>query len=293
MSEPKIAERTISALVVVITGNEPQYGDSLSPYRSGPKLVQFFNELGRDDVYDQGFPSRHIYAEDCIREFIRASKIARVIEAAVDPRHFLDFRTSVDDAVTYLNKYLAYDGYALRRSGNQFRLGQLGGRLVQIDAAVNSLDPLSQEFIEEQIEKCDRKIQENDYDGAITNARSLLESVLHDLEGRLVDEPPEHDGDLQKLYKRVQKLLNLEPSRADISNALKQVLTGVTSIVTGIAPLRNKMGDSHARSHRPQRHHAKLAVNAARTAADFLLETFEYQVRQGTIMSVQRVKVNE
>lgn len=30
-------------------------------YRSGPKLVAFFNELGFSDIYAQGFLSRWIY----------------------------------------------------------------------------------------------------------------------------------------------------------------------------------------------------------------------------------------
>jgi hypothetical protein len=57
----------------------------------------------------------------------------------------------------------------------------------------------------------------------------------------------------------------------------------LTSVVSGLAPLRNKMSDAHARTFRPARHHAKLAVNAAKTAVDFVLETFEYQRQRGSI----------
>jgi len=34
-------------------------------YRSGPKLVEFFNSLGENDSYnrDEGFPSRWIYTD--------------------------------------------------------------------------------------------------------------------------------------------------------------------------------------------------------------------------------------
>ena len=65
---------------------------------------------------------------------------------------------------------------------------------------------VNQVFIEEQIKKCDRKLSENDFDGAITNARSLLEAVLCDVEQEIsADNPPPYAGDLVKLYKRVQK----------------------------------------------------------------------------------------
>jgi hypothetical protein len=41
--------------------------------------------------------------------------------------------------------------------------------------------------------------------------------------------------------------------------------------------MRNKMSDAHAVTYRPSRHHAKLAVYAATTLADFLFETKNYQ----------------
>ena len=49
--------------------------------------------------------------------------------------------------------------------------------------------------------------------------------------------------------------------------------------------LRNKMGDAHVRTYKPERHHAKLAVNSAKTLTDFLIDTLEYQERTGRIIS--------
>jgi hypothetical protein len=43
------------------------------------------------------------------------------------------------------------------------------------------------------------------------------------------------------------------------------------------------MSDAHARQYRPHRHHAKLAVNAAKTVVDFLQDSFEYQQERGLI----------
>src|SRR5581483_2338381 len=60
----KISERTIKRLGEIITGDK-----KLSPYRSGPELCKFFNELGTNHVYAPGFPSRWSFAEQCIREF--------------------------------------------------------------------------------------------------------------------------------------------------------------------------------------------------------------------------------
>ena len=142
---------------------------------------------------------------------------------------------------------------------------------------------MNQLFIDEQIQKCDRKIMEGDFDGAITNARSLLEGVLIEMERQLDLSQPSYDGDLPKLFKRVQALLNLDPSRKDVNDTIRQILVGLTSIVMGLAGLRNKMSDAHAVSYKPQKHHAKFAVNSAKTAADFIFETFNHQLRIGKI----------
>lgn len=32
------------------------------------------------------------------------------------------------------------------------------------------------------------------------------------------------------------------------------MLRGLSNIIAGLAPLRNKMGDAHVRSHKPERH---------------------------------------
>jgi hypothetical protein len=103
------------------------------------------------------------------------------------------------------------------------------------------------------------------------------------IEERIVGSRQEYDGDLPKLFKRVRALLNLDPSRQDISDALRQLLSGLVSVVAGVSSLRNSMSDAHASSYRPAKHHAKLAVNAAKTVTDFLFETFEYQKSKGLI----------
>jgi len=95
---------------------------------------------------------------------------------------------------------------------------------------------------------------------------------------RQLDSPaPAYDGDMPKLYKRVQKLLNLDPSRPDIEGSLKQILGGLASVVGGLSGVSNRMSDRHVRSYKPTRQHAALAVNSAKPLANFLFETHRYQ----------------
>ena len=151
------------------------------------------------------------------------------------------------------------------------------------EAGVLVNENLKYDGFDENIRKCEEKLAEGDFSGAITNARSLIEAVLIGFEKDLDALAPSYEGDLVKLFKRVRKLLNLEPEREDVADSLRQVLGGLTSIVKGLAAMRNKMSDAHAASYRPSRHHAKLAVYSAATVADFQFETKNFQHHRGTL----------
>lgn len=282
---PRLSQRSISALGAIVCGNSVGQSGPVSPYRSGPDLVTFFNEYGGNDAYSYGggFPSRWAFAEGRLGDINGTPDVLRALEAAVHPAHYIGTGFEPARAVEHLNQFLDYDGFELRQAGKVYRVFRKGETLVQVQGAALAPRVLSAEFLSEQLAKCDAKLDAADYDGAITNARSIVEAVLLEIESRLCPAPPAYDGELGKLYKRVQKLLNLDPSQADLTDTLRQILSGLTSIVAGVASLRNKAGDAHARPHRPSRHHAKLAANAAKTVVDFLFDSYEYQKQSGRI----------
>jgi len=281
----KISERSIKRLGEIITGDKP-----VSPYRSGPQLVSFFNEFGTNHTYGQGFPSRWMFAESCIRDFNDTPTLKKIIVSALDPRDFIGTMvfdaktqerkpTNLQEALTYLNEFLAFDGYEIVPHGKGYDVVDKTRGEIVVDV---KLEPshLSHAFIVEQIEKCRTKMSQRDYDGAITNARSLVEAVLAAIEKEFDSNTPDYDGDLPKLYKRVQKHLNLSPENPKISNSLKQTLTGFISIIGGLSGLSNKMGDRHVREYKPAAHHAALIVNAAMTFSNFIFDTYAYQKAQ-------------
>jgi hypothetical protein len=283
-----ISAETVAALEKVISGNSIKAGMEVqvSPYCSGPEIVAFFNQFGPNEDYGTGFPSRWRYTQSKINDHNGTDSLVRIIEAAVDPRRFFETGYDVQEAVSYLTKYLQFDGYELRKVGNYYRVRRIEATLVAVTTPFLQSGEPNHEFIEEQLNKCEQKVVKGDYDGAITNARSLLEAVLIEMEKRLSPAPPPYDGNLSKLYKRVQKNLNLDPSQKDISDSLRQILSGLISIVSGLASLRNKMSDSHARTYKPSAHHAVLAVNASRTIVSFLFETYDYQLRANKITPI-------
>jgi len=114
-----------------------------------------------------------------------------------------------------------------------------------------------------------------DPDGAITTARTLLETVCK----RILDEVGEtysDKEDLPGLYKAVARKLQIAPSQ-HTEDAFKRILGGATSVVEGLGSLRNKIGDAHGQGGKPVRptaRHAQLAVNLAGAMATFLVDTW-------------------
>jgi hypothetical protein len=114
-----------------------------------------------------------------------------------------------------------------------------------------------------------------DPEGAITSARTLLETVCK----RVLDETEtEYDdkADLPALYKIVATKLNIAPSQ-HTEEIFRRILGGATSVIEGLGSLRNKIGDAHGhgkKAARPSARHAQLAVNLAGTMATFIVETW-------------------
>lgn len=282
----KLANFTIAHLSKMISGDKEGW-----PYRSGPDLVKFFNQYGFRDVYEQGFPTRYLFVEEKLKSMNNKDILKDVIKDLLDSRNWMNTQkllNPVDECASEVNALVKYDNYEVLRDGMFFKVRDLSGSLIVVDIPFRKASDITEVAIEKQIHKCRDKIASDDFDGAITNARSLVETLLISIEKELDPSAPEPDGDLVRSFNRVRVLLNLDPSRKDISDALKQVLTGLTSVINGLATMRNKMSDAHATSYKPAKHHAKLAVNSAKTVADFLFETVAYQKAKGTIKETTR-----
>lgn len=125
-----------------------------------------------------------------------------------------------------------------------------------------------------------RRALPDDPAGAIGAAKQLIEAtakVVLQERGQPVDDR----ADIPELIKEAQQALRLHPSSAasgpDGSGALKKILGGVTAIAIGIAELRNRgYGSGHGQTRAPAglgTRHAHLAVNAATTWCQILLDT--------------------
>lgn len=160
-----------------------------------------------------------------------------------------------------------------------------GGRFVSL--ALNatvvdapSLVQLTEASIQEHLEKARKKITDGDPAGAIANAYTLIEEFLKQLLRKTCTAFNENEGDIRALYKLLAEPLHLAPKSESLESYLKSILEGLQRQIGGLFELANKASDRHARKYNPAPHHARLAVNAAFTLCEFLLESYEYQQKR-------------
>jgi hypothetical protein len=144
------------------------------------------------------------------------------------------------------------------------------------DAAITStVEAISSGYLQEAWHKALER-RSTDAEGAITAARTLLESVckhILDAVGALYED----SADLPKLYTLTAKELNLSPSQ-HTEQLFKQILGGCQTVVEGLGAVRNRHSDAHgkgASGTKPAQRHAELAVNLSGAMATFLLQTWE------------------
>jgi len=176
--------------------------------------------------------------------------------------------------INALLRRMERDGFGYENG--RFRSDTLNASVV--DAP--SLVLLSEHSMQEHIEKAKQKIASGDSSGAIVNAYTLVEEFLKQLLRKTGTSFNESEGDIRVLYKLATGPLNLAPKGESLENHLKTILEGLQRLISGLFEVANKASDRHARRYNPAPHHAKLAVNAAFTLCEFLLESYGYQQKR-------------
>lgn len=94
-------------------------------YRSGPKLVQFFNNLGFQDSYGQGFPSRWMYTDQRLGEINGSPELDKCIRAVFNPANFIGKMADLDAHITSFNQFLTFDKWKVVRNGADIKFQRL------------------------------------------------------------------------------------------------------------------------------------------------------------------------
>lgn len=266
----KISNKVTEQLGKIIAGDQGS-----APYLSGPRLVDFYNCCGFDDMYGEGFPSRWVYSTQKIEESNGKDRLKTILEEFVDPRRYGGDEDTIEAIVDSINQLIKYDGYALIKKGFNYRIALLQGSDIDPEAVLK----IGHEYVSEQIKKCQEKIALDDFSGAITNARTLCEAVLIHIIETVENVEVRNDGKITNLWSRAKKSLKIDLDKAELPEFVFQILTGLDSIITGLAGLSNNAGDRHANKFNTKKHHARVAVNSAMTLCDFLIDIMNLKIK--------------
>lgn len=140
----QLSNKTLEKLRIIING------DGTPDYRSGPKLVEFFNELGFNDTYGQGFPSRWIYTDDKLKRINRTPELDKCIRNTFAVINFIGRIPELDDLIADFNQYLAFDKWKVIRENDVITFKRLDKVVIDSDvqpsAIIKEEDFLKQTF---------------------------------------------------------------------------------------------------------------------------------------------------
>ncbi|NLK81607.1 MAG: hypothetical protein GX277_05345 [Bacteroidales bacterium] len=124
-------------------------------YRSGPKLVEFFNNFGSNDTYNRGggFPSRWIYTDEKLSKINGTPELDKCIRELFAPVNFIGRFAELDKFLKEFNQYLAFDGWQVIRSGKEITFTKAGKIDFEEKVEVKEDDFLKKEFSEISLDK--------------------------------------------------------------------------------------------------------------------------------------------
>lgn len=104
--------------------------EELYAYKSGPKLVRFFNQyFNYNDTYGQGFPSRWIYTYNKIVLLLNSNEINKLFNIVLDKKFIMrDLQINDELAIAReklicekINEKAMYEGYYLTKKNGQYK----------------------------------------------------------------------------------------------------------------------------------------------------------------------------
>lgn len=125
-------------------------------YRKGPELVRFFNQLGFNDHYGQGFPSRWAYTDDRLTRINGAPELDKCIRMVFNPAEFIGRLNELKSCLEEFNEYLAFDGWKVEVKNTGVEIHKTTGPDIESklkDNIASSNDMSESDFLKVEIEE--------------------------------------------------------------------------------------------------------------------------------------------
>lgn len=259
------------------------------PYLSGPTLCSISTTFGLAQEYkwDKGLAnlSRWQYMNNIMDYCIKNETISSLLSYLFSIDKFKDVLKGVPSdeieekhkkivsiVLNQINSILYFGGHQLVIVDKQFIVNKIG---TEIKIEAPTIKVIDRDYINSLSERALKDILENNYDSAITKARTILEETFcYVLESK--GEVPSSNGDIGRLYKQVKDIFNMHPDKT-IDVRINTLLSGLEKIITSITEMRNANSDSHGVGNKRlaiNDYHARLLVNASVMMSDFILSVY-------------------
>lgn len=144
----KLSQKTLDCLREMI--NEK------TTYRKGSELVRFFNQLGFNDQYGQGFPSRAAYTDDRLIRINGAPELDKCIKMVFNPAEFIGRVNELKSCLEEFNEYLAFDGWMVEVKNTGVEIHKTKGPDIESklkENTVSNSDMSESDFLKVEIEE--------------------------------------------------------------------------------------------------------------------------------------------
>lgn len=258
------------------------------PYLSGPDLCELSQKFGLYQEYHWGNSnkpnlSRWQYMDNLLKFTIKENKINQLLSFMMSKESFckilskLKTVTDIEEMHKYIiqriieqiNSILYFGGNELIILGNQFLIKKVEEK---INIEIPNINIVDREYIKDLSERAMKDISDGNMDSAITKSRTILEETFcYVIETK--NEIPSDSGDIGRLYKQVKDLYNMHSDK-NMDMRINKLISGLEKIVSSLAEMRNNGSDSHGLGNKRINladYHARLAVNASVTMAEFIL----------------------
>lgn len=256
------------------------------PYLSGPDLCGVSTLFGLPMSYSWGKGaanlSRWQYLDNLMEHCMKENRCSDLLAYLFGKEQFSKMLSGhgadeiesayahiTHEIIQKINGILYFGGNQLSVLGNQFIVKPIGNKVAVQAPQIKSID---REYIKSISNRAMQDVEQQNFDSAITKSRTLLEETFcYVIEKK--EDTPSDSGDMAKLYKQVRTLYNMHTD-VNTDKRINTLLSGLNSIVSAIAEMRNKDSDAHgvgATRIAIDEHHARLFVNSAMTMADFIL----------------------
>lgn len=242
------------------------------------KLFKYFPDIKKHPQYRNKHFKLEKYLIIKLNNINFTHKLYQVVDSYFSQLY--NYTSNIEEVLEKVNTEFRKDNYEIvqMEETREFKVYSLDDSMVNYDCIFKEKELGNYILINQQCEKCIKKIETGDYMGAITNASSLIEQLLQEIIlDQSLKEKVSYNYKLQEFVRSVLKQLSIGNSSSGIQKKISfNFKKGFINLVNGINLMRNNMSDAHRilPGLEPTKQEALLAVNTAKTIANFIVAEY-------------------